>query len=139
MAHATREMGDASAPASASRRFSMHRVSRETVQTRDCWSSMTLQPSVRHGEAMVTDLARWLEDVGLGKYAGTLAENDVDLEVLEELTEADLEKLGIPLGARKKLLKAIRQRGQPAPSLAHHQAEAPAPAAEAERRQLSVM
>src|SRR5262245_29106582 len=86
---------------------------------------------------MMTDLARWLEDVGLGKYAGTLAENDVDLEVLEELTEADLEKLGLPLGARKKLLKAIRQRSQPVSSPAQHRA--PAPGAEAERRQLSVM
>src|SRR5215470_10238422 len=88
--------------------------------------------------ATATDLARWLEGVGLGKYAQTLAENDVDLEVLGELTDADFEKLGMPVGARRKLLKALRERGTSAPRKAERDGADRAPP-EAERRQLSVM
>ena len=53
------------------------------------------------------DLTSWLDGLGLGKYASVLAKNEVDLEVLPVLNEQDLEKIGIPLGARKKLLQAI--------------------------------
>ena len=38
-------------------------------------------------------------------------QNDIDAEVLPELTEGDLEKLGVPLGHRKRLLKAIASLG----------------------------
>ena len=55
----------------------------------------------------MSDIAAWLKHLGLGKYQAVFAENDVDFEVLPELTEQDLEKLGISLGHRKKLLKAI--------------------------------
>jgi class 3 adenylate cyclase/predicted ATPase len=54
-----------------------------------------------------TDLAEWLQTNGLGQYAQTFAENHIDYAVLPDLTENDLEKLGIPLGHRKKLLRAI--------------------------------
>jgi len=88
----------------------------------------------------MTDFRQWLEQQGLGKYAGLLAENEVDLEVLPELEESDLEKLGLALGPRKKLLKAIRDLG------ASEMATAPArsaplraPSQDAERRQLTVM
>lgn len=43
----------------------------------------------------VTD---WLDQLGLGQYQSVFAANDVDMEVLPELTEADLEKLGVSLG-----------------------------------------
>jgi len=43
----------------------------------------------------VTDLERWLERQGLQQYAGTFAANDIGLGVLIELTDADLEKLGV--------------------------------------------
>ena len=46
------------------------------------------------------NLTQWLESVGLAKYTSTFAENDIDFEVLAELSEADLEKLGLPLGTR---------------------------------------
>ena len=36
-------------------------------------------------------------------------ENDIDAEVLGDLTDADLEKLGVTLGHRKRLLKAIAE------------------------------
>ncbi len=53
------------------------------------------------------EIARWFDELGLGQYAVIFAENDIDWEVLPELTEHDLEKLGLSLGHRKKLLKAV--------------------------------
>jgi class 3 adenylate cyclase/tetratricopeptide (TPR) repeat protein len=50
---------------------------------------------------------RWLEEIGLGEYTATFAENAIDEDVLSDLSEADLEKVGVKLGHRKKLLKAI--------------------------------
>jgi class 3 adenylate cyclase/tetratricopeptide (TPR) repeat protein len=85
-------------------------------------------------------LGAWLEALGLGQYAQRLAENDIDLEVLPELSEADLQQLGISLGHRKKLLRAIeglrggRRRAQPRTSRRKATRRA-----EAERRQLTVM
>jgi class 3 adenylate cyclase/predicted ATPase len=54
-----------------------------------------------------TDLTDWLGGHGLGQYAQTFAENNIDYSVLPDLTENDLEKLGVTLGHRKKLLRAI--------------------------------
>ncbi|HET6468845.1 MAG TPA: adenylate/guanylate cyclase domain-containing protein [Geminicoccaceae bacterium] len=82
------------------------------------------------------DIAGWLEQLGLGRYAAVFAANDVDREVLAELTEADLEKLGVSLGHRKKLLKAIAA-GEAAAAAPPVAVAAPPP--EAERRQLTVM
>ena len=56
---------------------------------------------------MNRDTSKWLEDQGLGKFADLFAEHEVDMDVLPELGEPDLEKIGVPLGPRKKLLKAI--------------------------------
>jgi len=86
--------------------------------------------------------AEWLERLGLSQYAQRFAENDIDFTILGELTDQDLEKIGIvSLGHRRKLLRAIADlegvhRG------AH--AEAISPAARlllntAERRHLTVM
>ena len=54
------------------------------------------------------DVGGWLRNLGLGRYEQTFLENAIDSDVLPELTEDDLEKLGIPLGDRKRLIKAIR-------------------------------
>jgi class 3 adenylate cyclase/predicted ATPase len=54
-----------------------------------------------------TDLAEWLGRHGLGQYVQTFAENNIEYSVLPDLTEDDLEKLGVSLGHRKKLLRAI--------------------------------
>jgi hypothetical protein len=56
----------------------------------------------------MADLRSWLEDLNLAGHYETLIENKIDSDVLPELTESDLEKLQIPLGDRKRLLKAIR-------------------------------
>ena len=55
----------------------------------------------------MSTIAGWLEKLGLAQYVPVFAESVVDIDVLFDLTEADLEKLGIPLGDRKRLLKAI--------------------------------
>jgi len=52
-------------------------------------------------------LSTCLRELGLERYAAVFAENDVDLEALRLLTDVELEKLGVSLGHRKKLLKAI--------------------------------
>jgi class 3 adenylate cyclase/tetratricopeptide (TPR) repeat protein len=52
-------------------------------------------------------LISWLRELGLERYGAVFAENDVDLDALRLLTDAELEKLGVSLGHRKKLLKAI--------------------------------
>ena len=54
------------------------------------------------------DVGGWLRNLGLGKYEPAFVENAIDFDVLPELTEGDLEKLGMPLGDRKRLIKAIR-------------------------------
>jgi hypothetical protein len=52
----------------------------------------------------------------LQRYEAAFRENEIDGEVLRELEESDLEKIGIPLGPRKLLLKAIRALGTGAPA-----------------------
>ena len=49
----------------------------------------------------------WLRRIGLDRYADIFAAEDIDIEVLPELTEADLIELGLSFGDRKKLLRAI--------------------------------
>jgi class 3 adenylate cyclase len=83
------------------------------------------------------DIAIWLRGLGLQRYEPAFRESEITAAVLPELTEADLKELGLPLGPRKLLLKAIASlpnRLEPEP--------APGPKAtfrEAERRQLTVM
>jgi class 3 adenylate cyclase/predicted ATPase len=84
-----------------------------------------------------TYLRTWLSNNGISELASVLDAEDVDFEVLFELTEQDLRELGFSLGNRKKLLKAIEN---------HSSLEKSPPAtlnsgvvADAERRQLTVM
>jgi class 3 adenylate cyclase len=84
------------------------------------------------------DVATWLRGLGLGQYASTFRENEIEADVLPELTEADLEKLGLPLGPRKRILKAIANLGE-AQKASGAENPAPLPADAAERRQLTVM
>jgi len=52
-------------------------------------------------------IAEWLASIGLAEYAQRFAENYIDPSVLPDLTDQDLKDLGIPLGHRKKMLRAI--------------------------------
>jgi class 3 adenylate cyclase len=88
------------------------------------------------------DVGAWLRNLGLGQYEVTFGENEIDVEVLPDLADADLEKLGVPVGHRKRLLKAIAglssadREHAPAPPVAKIE---PKPHDAAERRQLTVM
>ena len=53
------------------------------------------------------DVGTWLEELGLGQYRALFSEQAIDHDVLPDLTDDDLVRLGMPLGHRKKLLKAI--------------------------------
>jgi SAM domain (Sterile alpha motif) len=55
------------------------------------------------------EIADWLQKLGLGQYAQRFAENDIDVSVLRHLTDADLEKIGVSLGHRRKILAAIAE------------------------------
>ena len=84
---------------------------------------------------MTNSITQWLKQLGLGQFADVFAEQQIDREILSELTDEDLEKLGIPLGPRKKLLKAIAAL-RPSSSASR---STPLEASVAERRQLTVM
>jgi class 3 adenylate cyclase len=56
-------------------------------------------------------MEEWLVAVGLPELAERLAAHDIDLSVLPHLTDADLEKIGISLGHRRKLQHAIVSSG----------------------------
>ncbi|HET6467991.1 MAG TPA: adenylate/guanylate cyclase domain-containing protein, partial [Geminicoccaceae bacterium] len=103
------------------------------------------------------DLGSWLRGLGLAKYQALFDENEIDLGVLPELDEADLEKLGIPMGPRKKLLRAIAElpastgppasppaadEASPLPSVPPYSADRilrSRAASEGERRQVTVL
>src|SRR6266568_1577221 len=59
-----------------------------------------------------TQLKEWLSGLGLEKYVDLFAAQEIEFSVLPELTDADLQNLSIPLGSRKRLLKAIGQLKQ---------------------------
>src|SRR5215472_8674219 len=60
-------------------------------------------------------IADWLQKLGLGQYAERFAENGIDVSVLRYLTDQDLEKIGVLLGYRRKMLAAITElNGGPA-------------------------
>jgi SAM domain (Sterile alpha motif) len=88
----------------------------------------------------MSDLAEWLQARGFGRYAELFASNAIDSEALVELTDDHLKELGVPLGHRIKLLKAIQESREPEDPPAADHAVAPAPRPpEAERRQLTVL
>ena len=43
------------------------------------------------------DVGGWLRNLGLGQYEALFRANEIDADILPELSEADLEKLGVPL------------------------------------------
>src|SRR5262245_28266031 len=90
------------------------------------------------------DIGGWLRELGLGRYEPAFIENAIDSDVLPALTEDDLKKHGIPLGDRKRLIKAIRAMvASPAAFVTSEVGEdaqsGQARVAAAERRHLTVM
>jgi hypothetical protein len=85
------------------------------------------------------NVGAWLCGLGLGQYETIFRESEIDAEVLPDLTEGDFNQLGVPLGHRKRLLKAIAALGT-AESAAKPSSPAPASSsAAAERRPITVM
>jgi SAM domain (Sterile alpha motif) len=66
---------------------------------------------------MPIDVTDWLRRLGLEQYAPAFADNNIDGEVLADLTTDDLIGLGVTsIGHRRKLLGAIAQLRAAAPS-----------------------
>src|SRR6516165_10738510 len=85
-------------------------------------------------------IADWLEKLGMSEYAERFAENDIEIDILPELTDHDLKTLGVSLGHRRHILRAIRELGgSPQAAAQTAAAVSPAPHDSAERRQLTVM
>jgi hypothetical protein len=53
------------------------------------------------------EIAEWLEELGMSEYAQRFAENRIDFAVLPDLTDQDLKDIGVVLGDRRKILRAI--------------------------------
>lgn len=84
------------------------------------------------------DIDGWLRGIGLEQYAQTFHDNAIDLGIVPDLTDSDLEKLGVLLGHRRKLLRAVTELE------ANRASEVAAVASRglldtAERRQLTIM
>lgn len=81
------------------------------------------------------EIRTWLRGLGLGRHEPLFIANAIDCDVLPQLTEVDFEKIGIPLGDRKRLLSAISVLPPSPRSPVGNAAVAPY----AERRHLTVM
>ena len=76
------------------------------------------------------DVVDWLKTLGMSEYAERFADNDIDFTILGDLTDQDLEKIGVgSLGHRRKLLRAIAELGS-APATAPVAPPATAPVME---------
>jgi class 3 adenylate cyclase/ABC-type transport system involved in cytochrome c biogenesis ATPase subunit len=97
-----------------------------------------MQATAPPQELLMSDLKLWLESLGLEKYKEVLENHDVDLSVVSDLTEQDLEKLGLSLGHRRKFIAAAKQlvtTPSPPPSQLPQAGQAPT----VERRQVTIV
>ena len=78
------------------------------------------------GAAM--DVDGWLRNLGLDKYEAAFREHAIDMDVLAELTDGELAQIGVPLGDRKRLLKAIANLSKTEPSRSSKEGAPPAQA-----------
>ena len=88
------------------------------------------------------EVSRWLAEQGLGHHAEVFAKNGIAGDILRDLSDADLKELGLNLGDRKRLLKAIAALAAGSTDARAETAEptaTPVVPREAERRQLTVM
>jgi class 3 adenylate cyclase len=89
------------------------------------------------------DIAAWLRELGLERYERAFRDNEIDADLLPNLTADDLKDLGVSLvGHRRRLLDAIaalRALEHEAIQVDEAPPAIPARGSEAERRQLTVM
>ena len=85
-------------------------------------------------------IADWLENLGMSEYIERFAENGIDISVLRDLTDQDLKDIGVLLGHRRKILRAIGELSSAAPLTTGPSVGAEPKAQDtAERRQVTVM
>jgi class 3 adenylate cyclase len=87
-------------------------------------------------------IEHWLKKLGMSEYTERFAEERIEIDVLPELTDQDLERLGIPLGHRRRMLRAIRDLGNVSVAVTASSTPVTTEATrkdDAERRQLTVM
>lgn len=65
------------------------------------------------------EIDEWLESIGLGQYRLVFARHDIAFDVLGSLADRDLEELGLSLGNRRRLLRAIATLREASASPAH--------------------
>jgi hypothetical protein len=87
----------------------------------------------------VQQIAEWLEKLGLSEYEQRFAENGIDVSVLRYLTDQDLEKIGVLLGHRRKMLAAIAELAGAVQAPPQPETPELKPQETAERRQVTVM
>lgn len=90
----------------------------------------------------MSSIAQWLDELGLARYASAFEGDDIDVELLAELSDDDLKEIGVPsLGHRRRIMAAIGGRSTDRSEAvdAPDSGAAPAPAADTERRQITVM
>src|SRR6516162_5754052 len=104
------------------------------------WTGSFNQTRIRSGPwSAAMDVGGWLRSLGLGQYEALFRASEIDADILPELTDVDLEKLGVPLGHRKRLLRAISGLTTAEPLAARSVSTGASARADAERRQLTVM
>ena len=54
------------------------------------------------GNRGVGSVGEFLRGIGLGRYAGTFAEEEIDMDALGHLRDKDLQSMGLPLGATEE-------------------------------------
>jgi class 3 adenylate cyclase/predicted ATPase len=84
----------------------------------------------------------WLAELGLSRYAQVFEESGIDFSVLPDLTDQDLEKLGVLLGHRRKILRAIanlKDIDKSSPAITVAASSVPLPLDSGERRRITVM
>jgi class 3 adenylate cyclase len=86
------------------------------------------------------DIRTWLGSLGLDQYEAVFREHRIEIDLLPELTDQHLRDMGVPLGHRLRMLRALRQIAGDASGAA--QPAAPvgfSPQEGAERRHMTVM
>jgi class 3 adenylate cyclase len=91
------------------------------------------------------DVGAWLRALGLGEYEAKFLDQNIDEDVLADLTDGDIEELGLPLGDRKRLRKAMavsfagREQARVGPIARESPVKPPPRADSAERRPITVL
>lgn len=104
-----------------------------------------MRANPRESGPTMPNIVEWLHSIGLERYVEVFAQNDIELDILPDLSDADLEQLGVTLGDRRRLIRSIATLGQAATPVGPGTPELTAPSlaaipgGEAERRLLTVL